>query len=92
MTTDAEQQMNENLCLALRDIANAITPLNLMPGIDATGGRVSSLTEALMGHTNAMMKMADAMSEIASSIECFQDELGRNTKTLLEIIEDNKDH
>lgn len=50
-------------------IADAITPRNAAHGIDATGGTISSLTEAVMGLTAAMMQIAHAIESVASAIE-----------------------
>lgn len=43
----------------IKQLANAITPLPAVPGTDAAGGSVSSLTEAVMGVTDGL---ADAVS------------------------------
>lgn len=50
-------------------IADAIAPSNAAHGIDATGGTISSLTEAVMGVTAAMMEIARAIESVASAIE-----------------------
>ena len=60
----------------LKMIANAITPVGALAGTDAAGGRVDSLTEAVMGMTAALVMIAegisrnaDALNTIASSID-----------------------
>ena len=49
-------------------IALAITP-DACPGHDPYGGVITSLTEAVMGITNGLHEVADALGEIARSIE-----------------------
>lgn len=48
-------------------IANAITPRGCADGNDATGGRVGSLTEAAMGITAGLVRIADAISDLADA-------------------------
>ena len=38
------------------------------PGQDATGGTVDSLTEAVMGTTAGLVRIADAISDLAEAI------------------------
>ncbi len=42
-------------------IASAITPQDVIAGEDAAGGRVASLTEAIMGVTAGLVRIADAI-------------------------------
>ena len=58
----------EVLYQGLRNIANSITPMSAAGSTDATGGYVSSLTEALMGHTRAVVRVADALDNIADAL------------------------
>ena len=53
---------------AIRTVARAITPLDAMGFEDAAGGYVSSLTEAVMGNTAALMAIAEALKSIAAEI------------------------
>ena len=53
---------------ALKMIANAITPAGALAGTDAAGGRVDSLTEAVMGMTAALVMIAEAISENATEL------------------------
>ena len=53
---------------AASKIANAITPMAAMAGQDAQGGHVESLTEAVMGLTAAMSKVADSIQNVAEAI------------------------
>ena len=51
-----------------RKIAHAITPCDACAGEDANGGSVSSLTEAVMGVTAGLCRVADAISELAEAV------------------------
>jgi hypothetical protein len=52
----------------INKIASAITPRNAVGSKDAAGGFVSSLTEALMGHTAGLCQVAESLESIASAI------------------------
>lgn len=51
-------------------VANAITPIgsNACPGHDETGGAVGSLTEAFMGVTAGLCKIANAITDLAEAV------------------------
>lgn len=49
-------------------VARAITPVDAVGGQDAAGGHVTSLTEAVMGNTAALMAIATALESIAAEI------------------------
>jgi hypothetical protein len=51
----------------LKRLADAITP-NLVGSADATGGHVESLTEAAMGITAGLCRIADAIDGLADAI------------------------
>ena len=57
----------EEISTRLRLLASAITPYAL-PGIDATGGTVTSLTEATMGVTAGFVQIADAINNLADAV------------------------
>jgi hypothetical protein len=59
----------EAVFAAGKKIAGAITPADAMAGTDAVGGRVASLTEAVMGLTSAMVRIADAIESVATALE-----------------------
>ncbi len=65
--------MNEDISNAiyngLTSIANAITPLDVMAGRDATGGHIASLTEAVVGITAALVQVAEAINNVSVSID-----------------------
>lgn len=51
-----------------RSIANAITPTGASGGVDAMGGHVESLTEAVMGMTKALCAIGFAIESVAAAI------------------------
>jgi hypothetical protein len=56
------------LAFGVELIANSITPMQAAPGHDETGGTVMSLTEAVMGITAALMRVAESNESIAEAI------------------------
>ena len=57
---------------ALDDLRRAITVVSA-PGHDAAGGTVACLTEAVMGVTAGLVKIAEAIDGLSLSIEgCFK--------------------
>lgn len=58
----------QRLALHTGAIASAITPRGASPSADATGGYVSSLTEAVMGLTAGMCRIADAIESLAAAV------------------------
>jgi hypothetical protein len=61
-------QVFESLEYRAKQIAAAITPLDAVAGEDATGGRVSSLTEAVMGVSGGLVQIADAIQSLAEAV------------------------
>lgn len=57
--------------IAIQKLANAITPFTAVPGTDATGGGVASLTEAVMGVTSGLCQIAEAINRLAETVEDF---------------------
>jgi hypothetical protein len=64
----SEQTAIQGVANAVRSVANAITPMDAMPGHDANGGTVASLTEAVMGLTASMSRIADAIESVAEAM------------------------
>lgn len=58
----------------LRRLASAITPQNASGGRDSYGGKVESLTEAVMGATSGLHDIADAIRELAQSVKGIRDD------------------
>lgn len=58
-----------SMACAVRGVGKAITPPNALDGMDAAGGSVSSLTEAVMGNTAGMMAIAEALNNVANAIQ-----------------------
>ena len=60
--------MDNAIRTAATRIADAITPVASSPGTDATGGSVSSLTEAVMGMTAGLVAIAEAIDNLAEAV------------------------
>ena len=58
----------ERLARCTAKVANAITPNNAVGGPDANGSHVESLTEAVMGVTASLLRIADSISELADAV------------------------
>ena len=63
-STDIGSSINEGL----GKVARAITPLSALAGTDAAGGRVESLTEAVMGVTAGLVQIAEAITDLADAV------------------------
>lgn len=57
----------ERLAMATLSVAHAITA-NAQPGRDAFGNHVGSLTEAVLGVTEGLGRIADSISELAAAV------------------------
>jgi hypothetical protein len=57
----------EALADALRGVRDAIMP-PAMPGRDAAGGHVECLTEAVMGVTAGLFRIAEAIEDLADAV------------------------
>ena len=66
--TKTEEEIAKDLVSSIRTVADSIRPLNAMPGHDAAGGTIDSLTEAVMGVTSGLVMIAEALQEVASAI------------------------
>lgn len=53
---------------AARLIADSIKPLDACQGTDATGGTITSLTEATMGMTAGLCQIADSINNLADAV------------------------
>jgi hypothetical protein len=67
MKNTDDQQMNA-LIGVIWKLAEAITPSRQAGSCDATGGFVTSHTEAMMGVTAALQNIADAISGLAEAV------------------------
>ena len=70
--------MSYELWSALDDIARAIKPRDAMPGHDAAGGTVDSLTEAVMGITAGLVRIAEALHRLADAHEDAREPAARD--------------
>lgn len=59
----------EELGDAIGNVANAITPLGVIPNEDAAGGTVCSLTEAVMGVCAGLYAIAHAIDRHTEQLE-----------------------
>ncbi len=59
----------DRLAGAMRLAAHSIFPSDATRGHDATGGTICSLTEAVMGLTAGLCRIADSISELANSVK-----------------------
>lgn len=62
-----QDDLAEKIGISLGSIADAITATGA-PGTDEAGGTVASLTEAVMGVTAGLVRIADALNRIADAI------------------------
>lgn len=53
---------------AAGDLRDSITPASTTPGHDAAGGMVASLTEAVMGITGGLVRIAAALYDLAAAV------------------------
>ena len=58
----------DDIARALSRLANAIKPSSTSPGHDEAGGTVDSLTEAVMGVTTGLCKIAASISDLADAV------------------------
>lgn len=58
----------DRLARATFAVAKAITPRDAAAGRDASGGSVESLTEAVMGITGGLHRIADAIDNLAEAV------------------------
>ena len=68
MDSDYDDDVGNALADGFVKLARAITPLSALAGTDAAGGRVESLTEAVMGVTAGLVQIAEAISDLAASV------------------------
>lgn len=68
MDEDFDSEISGVVADGFTTLANSITPLSAMAGTDAAGGRVASLTEAIMGVTAGLVKIAEAIGDLAEAV------------------------
>lgn len=59
---------------AISHVANAITPRDAVGGKDSYGGHIESLTEAAMSIGRGLSDIADAIRELATSVDSINSE------------------
>ncbi len=60
-------ELTDGINTAGRRIANAISA-DAAPGTDETGGTINSLTEAVMGVTAGLCRVASSISDLAEAV------------------------
>ena len=65
---EPKQTIVEALSTAGRHIADSITPVRAVGTHDSEGSFVESLTEAVMGLTKAVARIADAIENVAAAL------------------------
>lgn len=68
-----QENLSDAIHEGMRKIANSITPLGVGGGMDAACGRVESLTEACMGMTAGLCRIADAINNLADAVSADQE-------------------
>lgn len=66
---DLMSEVDDIATCTAKIIANAITPVGAMAGLDKAGGRVASLTEAVIGMTAGLFAIAESIEKLADAIE-----------------------
>jgi hypothetical protein len=67
---------------AIRQLANAVTIHDAVAGEDATGGSISSLTEAVMGITGGLVKVANSLEMVAGDLSGIEDALNNIARAI----------
>lgn len=68
-----QQHLSDAIHEGMRKIANSITPIGVGSGRDAAGGNVESLTEACMGITSGLCRIAEAINNLADAVSADQE-------------------
>ena len=64
---------SDDVAHSLKSVANAITPLGTAPGHDEHG-TVASLTEAAMGISFALGRIASSINGLTEAVESMKDD------------------
>jgi DNA-binding PucR family transcriptional regulator len=67
-TEEIADAINDAFARNTGKIAKAITPQDAMAGHDATGGTITSLTEAVVGITGGLVRIASAIQSLAEAV------------------------
>ncbi len=66
--SDKLAQALDHLSKTVGSVGKAITPTDALAGHDATGGVITSLTEAVMGVTAGLVQIAQAINGLADAV------------------------
>jgi len=83
MDNDELKNMVERMQWSLGRLAGAITPTDALPDDDVMGGKVSSLTEAVMGRSAGLVRIAEAIDGLADAVR----DTGTDDRTVSEAID-----
>jgi hypothetical protein len=61
--------VNDAIAQAINNLANAVTSVGAHGGTDANGGHVTCLTEAMMGITGGLVRIAETLDGVADAID-----------------------
>jgi len=64
-----ENNLPDAIHEGMRKIAHAIKPLDCVGGEDSAGMYVDSLTQAVMGTTSGLCRIADAINNLADAVK-----------------------
>jgi hypothetical protein len=64
-----ENNLPDAIHEGMRKIAHAIKPLDCVGGEDSAGMYVDSLTQAVMGMTSGLCRIADAINNLADAVK-----------------------
>lgn len=68
MLKETQITKEQELVEALHDISDAVTPRGAWAAMDSSGGSVHSLTEAVMGMTSGLIRIAESISELSQAV------------------------
>ena len=63
-----DKQINQELLESIKRLGEAITP-NVVGSSDRSGGHVESLTEAVMGITAGLFRIAESIDGLSEAIQ-----------------------
>ena len=67
--SDEQHILSDAIHEGMRKIAHVIKPLDCIGGEDSTGTYVDSLTQAVMGMTSGLCRIADAINNLADAVK-----------------------
>lgn len=59
---------SDSLVDAVKELSDALSPRGAFAAVDSTGGGVHSVTEAIMGITSGLVRVADSIADLAEAV------------------------